>query len=77
MGEARRKAKTREERVALSIARKAQQEVARREEARLWWAGLTDEQKAEQRAAWREKDRKRANARMMLVMAAGIAMGGE
>lgn len=73
MGEARRRARTREERAAQSIERKARAEEDKQEDARLWWESLTDEEKEEQRKVWREKDKRRADARMTLAMMMGIA----
>jgi hypothetical protein len=77
MGEARRRAATREERAAQSIARKARAEEAKREDAHKWWEGLTEEEKESQRKVWHEKDKKRANARLVMAAAMGLFVGAD
>jgi hypothetical protein len=72
MGDANRRG-TREDRIVQIIARKALAEEAKKEEARQWWAGLTDEEKEAQRKKWREDDKRKTNARMTLAVMMGIA----
>lgn len=76
MGEAKRKAKTFEERKALAITRNAEAEAAHQKlmeeqkaKYQAWWDGLSQEEKDKVS----EQLKKRAEARRLLTMAASIA----